>query len=326
MGLPLIYSRDYSARSRGHVFRADKFGAALRLLLKEGAVSEKDVIAPALPSGADLLLAHSPGWVKKNLEFGFTPADSAAAELGITRAVARAHLANVGGTVLAARLALRDGVGINCGGGAHHAFRGHGGGFCLLNDIAVAIKKLFKERRIKRAMVIDLDAHQGNGTAAIFRGDKRVFTFSMHGAKIYPEIKEKSSLDIGLRPGTGDAAYLAALRRELPRAMTRFKPDFAVYVAGADVYRGDLLGGLGLTMGGIRQRDAFVFAECRRRGVPVALVLSGGYAKKFTDTVRIHANTIKEALGAAPALSRLPEDRAGGRGKGMSNGNRAHVS
>ncbi|MDP2866725.1 MAG: histone deacetylase [Elusimicrobiota bacterium] len=296
--MKIVFSKYYTARTPGHVFRADKFEAALKLLLKEGAVSKKDLLAPAVPSKADLLLAHSPGWVRKCLEFKFKPEDSARAELEITRAVARAHLMNVGGTILAARLALENGIGINCGGGSHHAFKGHGEGFCLLNDIAVAIKKLLKERRIKRALVIDLDAHQGNGTAAIFRGDKRVFTFSMHGAGIYPEKKEKSSLDIGLRPGAGDAAYLTALRRELPRAMKKSRPDFAVYVAGADVYRNDLLGGLGLTMEGIKKRDAFVFGCCRARGVPAAVVLSGGYAEKFTDTVRIHANTVKAAIRA----------------------------
>jgi len=294
--MKIVFSKHYTARTPGHVFRADKFEAALELLLKEGTISKKDVLAPALPSKADLLLAHSPGWVGKCLKFKFKPGDSARAELRITRAVARAHLMNVGGTLLAARLALENGVGINCGGGSHHAFKDHGEGFCLLNDIAVAIKKLLKERRVKRALVIDLDAHQGNGTAAIFRGDKRVFTFSMHGAAIYPEKKEKSSLDIGLRPGTGDAVYLAALEKELPKVMSRFRPDFAVYVAGADVYKDDLLGGFRLTKGGIKERDAFVFGECRARGVPVALVLSGGYAKKFADTVRIHANTVKAAL------------------------------
>lgn len=280
------------------MFRADKFGAALRLLLREGAVTRADVARPAPPSRADLLLAHTRAWVDKALAGRFTPADSKKAELEITPGVLRAHLANVGGTLLAARLALRDGVGINCGGGSHHAFAGHGEGFCLLNDIAVAVLRLLREKKIRRAMVIDLDAHQGNGTAAILRGDRRVFTFSMHGARLYPEKKERGSLDLGLPPGTGDGAYLTALRRELPRALEKFRPGLAVYVAGADVYRGDLLGGLGLTMAGIKRRDAFVFAECRRRGVPVALTLAGGYARKFTDTVRIHANTIKEALKA----------------------------
>ncbi|OGR45167.1 MAG: hypothetical protein A2X35_02085 [Elusimicrobia bacterium GWA2_61_42] len=296
--MKIIFSKYYTVKTPGHVFRADKFEAALKLLLKEGVVSKKDIVAPAFPLKADLLLAHSPAWVRKALEFGFTPADSSRAEIKISRSVARAHAMNTGGTVLAARLALEDGVGVNCGGGSHHAFADHGEGFCLLNDIAVAIKKLFKERRIRRAIVIDLDAHQGNGTAAIFKGDKKVFTFSMHGAETYPEKKEKSSLDIGLKPGAGDAAYLALLRQELTRVLEKFRPDFAVYVAGADVYRGDLLGGLKLSLAGIKRRDAFVFAECRRRGVPVVLTLSGGYAQKFTDTVRIHADTIREALKA----------------------------
>lgn len=293
--MKIVFSKAYTAITPGHVFRADKFEAALKLLLKEGVITENDIAEPAKPSRADLLLAHTPAWVEKNLGFKFTAGDSARAELGITRSVARAHLMNVGGTIMAARLAMENGTGINCGGGSHHAFRGHGEGFCLLNDIAIAIKKMIREGRIKRALVIDLDAHQGNGTAAIFRGDKRVFTFSMHGAAAYPRKKEKSSLDIELRPGTGDAAYLAALL-ELPGAIDRFKPDLAVYVAGADVYKRDLLGGLGLTMAGIKKRDAFVFNACRRRGLPVALVLSGGYAEKFTDTVRIHASTIKTAL------------------------------
>ncbi len=293
--MKIVFSKYYTARSPGHVFRADKFEAALKLLLKEGVVLKKDVLAPGAPSRADLLLAHSPGWVNKNLGFKFTAEDGARAEIKITRGVARAHLMSVGGTILAARLALKNGIGVNCGGGSHHAFRDHGEGFCLLNDIAVAVKILLKERRIKRAMVIDLDAHQGNGTASIFGGDKKVFTFSMHGAGIYPEKKEKSTLDIGLRPRTGDAAYLAVLGRELPRALDKFRPDLAVYVAGADIYRGDLLGGLGLTVGGIKKRDALVFGECRGRGVPAAVVLSGGYAKKFSDTVRIHANTVKAA-------------------------------
>ena len=299
MTTKIVFSKKYSAKTAGHVFRADKFEAALKLLLAEGVVSRRDVAAPARPGRADLELAHTRGWADKNLRFRFIPADSARAGIKITPAVAEAQLMNVGGTIKAAELALETGLGINCGGGGHHAFAGHGEGFCLLNDIAVAVKKLLKSGRIERAIVIDLDAHQGNGTAAIFRGDGRVFTFSMHAGGIYPEVKEKSSLDLELPPGTGDAAYLAALRRALPRALGAFRPDFSVYVAGADVYRGDALGGLKLTLAGIKKRDAFVFGELRRRGVPAALVLSGGYAKRFSDTVRIHANTIKTAIASA---------------------------
>ena len=277
------------------MFRSDKFEETLKILIKEKAVSWRDVVEPARPSRKDLELAHTRRWVEKNRRFKFTYIDSAKAELEITPAVALAHLMNVGGTIKAAELALESGLGLNCGGGAHHAFADHGSGFCLLNDIAVAVKKLLKAKKIRRAVIIDLDAHQGNGTASIFKKDKNVFTFSMHNREIYPEKKEKSSLDIELRPGTGDGRYLALLRRNLAAALKAAKADLAVYVAGADVYRGDILGGLKLTMAGIKKRDAFVFTECFRRKLPVAVVLSGGYAKKFKDTSRIHANTIKTA-------------------------------
>ena len=298
MSIPIVFSKKYTVPSYGHVFKAGKFEAALKLLLKEKIIKFSDIVEPQRPSKEDLELAHAASWVKKILSGKFTAADAAKAELRITKEVIEAHLMNVGGTIMAAFLALEDGIGINCGGGAHHAFADHGEGFCMLNDIAVAVKKLLKGKFVKRVMIIDLDAHQGNGTAAIFRGDRQVFTFSMHGAATYPEKKEKSSADIELRPGTGDAVYLAALRRSLPGAMDKFRPDFAVYVAGADVYKRDLLGGLGLTIGGIKKRDAFVFGECRVRRVPAALVLSGGYAKKFSDTVRIHANTIHAGLNS----------------------------
>lgn len=296
--MKIVFHEGYTVRLPGHVFRADKFEAALALLLREGAVRRADILRPEPPSRADLLLAHTPAWTDKNLNFKFTPADSRKAELQITPEVARAHLLNVGGTALACELALRQGVGVNCGGGSHHAYPGHGEGFCLVNDIAVAVKKLLKGGRVKRAFIADLDAHQGNGTAAIFKKDPRVFTFSMHNGAIYPERKERGSLDIELAPRAGDTEYLAILGRELPLALERFRPDFLLYVAGADVYKGDLIGGLGLTGAGIRRRDALVLAECRRRRIPAAVVLSGGYAKRFSDTVRIHADTVKAALQA----------------------------
>ena len=294
--MKIVFSKLYTVKNRAHVFRPDKFEAALKTLLREKIISRGDIVEAPEPSREDLRLAHCARWVDKNLSFGFTAKDCARAELEITPAVVLAHLMNVGGTIKAAELALESGLGLNCGGGAHHAFADHGEGFCLLNDIAVAVKKLLKAKKICRAVIIDLDAHQGNGTAAIFKKDKNVFTFSMHNRDIYPEKKEKSSLDIELLPGTRDGRYLALLRRNLPAALKAAKADLAVYVAGADVYSGDLLGGLKLSMSGIKKRDAFVFAECSRRRLPVAAVLSGGYAKKFKDTARIHANTLKEAI------------------------------
>ncbi|MCX5785061.1 MAG: histone deacetylase [Elusimicrobia bacterium] len=293
--MKIVFSKKYTVNNHDHVFRADKFEGALKTLLREKIISRGDIVEAPEPSREDLRLAHSAPWVDKNLSFSFTAKDSARAELEITPEVVLAHLMNVGGTVKAAEIALSDGLGVNCGGGAHHAFADHGEGFCLLNDIAVAVKKLLKTEKIRRAVIVDLDAHQGNGTASIFEKDKRVFTFSMHNRDIYPEKKEKSSLDIELRPGTGDGAYLGLLKKNLPAALKKARADLAFYVAGADVYAGDLLGGLKLTMEGIKKRDAFVFRECLRRGLPVAVVLSGGYAKKFKDTVRIHANTIRAA-------------------------------
>ena len=248
------------------------------------------------PSREDLRLVHGARWVDKCLSSGFTPKDCERAELELSPDVVLAHLMNVGGTIRAAELALENGLGVNCGGGAHHAFADHGEGFCLLNDIAIAVQKLIKAKKIRRAVIIDLDAHQGNGTASIFRKNKSVFTFSMHNGEIYPEKKEKSSLDIELRPGTGDGVYLALLRKNLSAALKAAKADLAVYAAGADVYEADLLGGLKLTMSGIKKRDAFVFRECFRRKLPVAVVLGGGYAEKFKETVRIHANTVTAAV------------------------------
>lgn len=296
MSTRIVFSKKYTVKGGSHVFRSDKFAAALKLLLKEKIVTPAEVAEPARPSKADLLSAHSPAWVKKILSGKLTPADQAAAELKATKAVIEAHLMNTGGTILAARLALGTGLGINCGGGGHHAFRGRGAGFCLLNDIAVAVRWLQRRKKIRKALIIDLDAHQGDGTASIFGKDRSVFTYSVHQRDIYPAVKQRGSLDRELPAGTGDAAYLKSLKADLPAVFKRSRPDIVIYNAGVDVYEHDLLGGLRLTMGGVRRRDEMVFAECFRRKVPVVLVLSGGYAAKFSDTVRLHANTMKAAL------------------------------
>ena len=292
----IIFSKKYTVKGGPHIFRSDKFEAALKLLLKEKVISPADIAEPARPSKADLLPAHSPAWVKKILSGKLAPDDQAAAEMKATKAVIEAHLMNTGGTILAARLALETGLGINCGGGGHHAFRGRGAGFCLLNDIAVAVKWLQRRKKIKRALIIDLDVHQGDGTASIFAKDRPVFTFSVHQWDIYPAVKRRGSLDLELPAGTGDAAYIKSLKTNLPAVFKKSRPDIVIYNAGVDVYEHDLLGGLKLTMAGVRRRDELVFAECVRRKVPVVLVLSGGYAAKFSDTVRLHANTIKAAL------------------------------
>lgn len=292
----LVFSPGYAAPLPGHVFRPDKFRLALDILLKDGAVSRSDVAAPAKISRRDLLLAHTPAWTRKCLSGRFTAADSAAAEMKITKAVIRSHLLHAGGTVKAVELALESGLGINCGGGSHHARAERGAGFCLVNDLAIAARKARKDFGVRRVMIVDLDVHQGDGTAAISKGDRSVFTLSMHQPDIYPEKKEKSSLDVRLPRGTGGAAYLRALRRALPAAMDRFRPGLVILLAGADVCRGDLLGGLALSAADLRRRDAYVAGLCRVRRVPLAVTLGGGYRKNAADTARLHAATAAAVL------------------------------
>lgn len=294
----LVFSPGYAAPLPGHVFRPDKFRLAFDMLLKDGLLSRGNVAAPAGISKRDLLLVHTPAWTRKCLSGRFTAADSTRAELKITKAVIRSHFLHAGGTVRAVELALEGWLGINCGGGSHHARAEGGAGFCLINDLALAARKARKDFGVERTMIVDLDAHQGDGTAAILKGDRRAFTFSMHQADIYPVRKEKSSLDAALPRGTGGAVYLRVLRRELPKAVARFRPGLVIYLAGADVCRGDLLGGLGLSPADLRRRDAYVAGFCRERRIPLAVTLGGGYRRKAADTAFLHACTIKAVLRA----------------------------
>jgi acetoin utilization deacetylase AcuC-like enzyme len=210
--------------------------------------------------------------------------------------VERSHRA-VGGTVAAARAALTEGVAINLAGGTHHAFPGHGEGFCVFNDVAVAIRALQHEGRIARAAVIDLDVHQGNGTNAIFAADESVYTFSMHGARNYPFTRVAGSLDIELPDGTGDDAYLAQLAAVLPAVLRDARPDLVIYLAGADPHERDSLGRLALTFAALARRDAMVLEACREVGLPVAITIAGGYGTDVAETVEIHRNTVAVAVG-----------------------------
>ena len=202
----------------------------------------------------------------------------------------------VAGTVLACRHALQVGVGLHAGGGSHHAFRDHGEGFCVLNDIAVGIMKMREDGRMRRAAVIDLDAHQGNGTAAIFAAEPETFTFSMHQMDVYPPAKQRSSLDVALAAGTGDAEYLARLAGSLPK-VSAHRPELVVYQAGVDPWERDLLCGLKLTEKGLLARDTLVYESCRRRGIPVAVTLGGGYSRGSKETARLHARTLSVFAG-----------------------------
>ncbi len=209
-----------------------------------------------------------------------------------------------GGTILAARLALESGLGFNVGGGFHHAFADHGEGFCAVNDIAVAVRRLQHDGLIRRAMIVDCDVHHGNGTAGIFAADPSVFTLSIHQANNYPTEKPPSSLDIHLANFTGDQEYLARLENGISAALAMCRPDLMVYVAGADPYFEDQLGGLSLTFEGLVARDRLVLGRALLEQIPVAVVLAGGYAESVEDTITIHANTArvaKEVLSAAAA-------------------------
>jgi acetoin utilization deacetylase AcuC-like enzyme len=236
---------------------------------------------------------HTSEYLAKLRDNTLAPEDIATLELPWVPALADAFRLMTGGTIAAASAALSEGTAAHLGGGLHHAFASHGEGFCPLNDVAVAVRVL--QARVRRAAIVDLDVHHGNGTAMIFARDDRVFTFSMHQQHNYPMFKPRGDLDIGLENGVGDARYLELLSSALPRVMAS-DPDLVVYLAGADPFEGDRLGGLSLTKQGLAERDRLVITAARAAGVPLVTVLAGGYAADVADTVAIHAATIRAML------------------------------
>jgi acetoin utilization deacetylase AcuC-like enzyme len=286
--------RYYADIGEGHVFPIRKFELVRDRLLAEGTLAPAEIVEPREASIADVLLVHTEDYVTRLRAGALTARELRRLGLPWSKALVRRSFLAVSGTIGAARSALEDGVGANLAGGTHHAFPDHGEGFCVLNDVAIAIRVLRRDHLVRRAGVVDLDVHQGNGTASIFSEDPDVFTFSMHGAKNYPLFKQSSSLDVELPDGTADAEYLDALARNLPRVFER-APEVVFYLGGADPFEGDKLGRLALTMEGLRERDEFVLGECKARGVPVATVMSGGYGEDIKDTVEIHCNTIRAA-------------------------------
>ena len=298
----LVYSKDYLVDIGNHVFPTLKYGLIKERLLKDFPQNEIEFLEPAPAQDEDVLLVHTAGYVNKLKTGALTREEELTLELPYSEGLVRASFLCCGGTILASRIAKEEGLGIHIGGGFHHAFPDHGEGFCVLNDIAVAIRRLKKDGLIKRALVVDCDLHQGNGTAAIFSRDKDVFTFSIHQENNYPFFKCAGSLDIGLRDRAPDKEYLDALYDNVPKVISSFKPDFLMYVAGADPYREDQLGGLSLTKEGLRKRDEFVFRQGVNYQVPVAVVLAGGYALRQEDTVGIHYNTIITGIRAYDEL------------------------
>lgn len=296
-----VSSPRYTVDLGGHTFPTVKFQRVAERLAGRGALREGSRREPQLPDPADLRLVHTRDWVERVLEGRLTLQEEVLAELPWSKPLMEAHALAVSGTTLAAELALESGLGIHVGGGAHHAFPDHGEGFCLLNDLAVAIERLRVKGRVKRALVVDLDVHQGNGTAAAFKGVEEVFTFSMHQEGGYPKLRARSTVDVELPAGTRDREYQELLSTRLPGILDAHRPELVVYQAGVDVHEGDLLGNLKLTARGVAERDRFVFEACSRRAIPVVLTLGGGYSKDLEETVALHAATVRTALGVFKA-------------------------
>jgi acetoin utilization deacetylase AcuC-like enzyme len=278
-----------------HRFPIDKYRLLREMIISEQIIPEDDLRVPDPATKEQICLAHDPKYADKI--FKGLLSDREMRRIGFPwspELVVRSQR-SVGGTIQACRSALDTGVSANLAGGTHHAHRDFGSGFCLLNDCAVAIKVIQRENMAKNVLVVDCDVHQGDGTAAIFASDPSVYTFSIHGARNFPFHKVSSDKDIELEDGTGDADYLRALEIGLVQVFEDFKGDLAIYLAGADPFYDDRLGRLALTKEGLAARDSLVFTTCRQADLPIAIVMSGGYARKIADTAGIHKETIRQA-------------------------------
>jgi acetoin utilization deacetylase AcuC-like enzyme len=331
MALPfkLVYSDDYYLPIGAHVFPAQKYRLIHKRLLESGIAEPGDFIAPKPAQDEDILLAHTREYVQKLKHGTLSAEEELQLEVPYSPELVKAFWLAAGGSILAADWALREGIACNIGGGFHHAFADHGEGFCVINDVAVAIKCMHREGKITRAMTVDCDVHNGNGTAAIFPpkirlghplpsasasqrdihavheapqtsagGELEVFTISLHQAHNYPMYKPPSSIDINLPDGTNDDEYLGWLDQSLSSAFRHFEPELLCYIAGADPYKEDQLGGLSLTIEGLKKRDDLVLKVARSKNVPVMITYAGGYARRVEDTVTIHCNTIVAAKEA----------------------------
>lgn len=327
----LVYSDDYYLPIGSHVFPAEKYRKIRDRLLATGTAELSDFVAPSAASDRDVLLVHTPQYVEKLKTGTLSAREELQMEVPYSPELVKAFWLAAGGSILAGDHALRDGVAISIGGGFHHAFPDHGEGFCLIHDVAIAIRRMQRDGKIRTAMTVDCDVHQGNGTAAIFAGTRTssgplpsasastslpgeskrdgepsatkmrsahagdVFTISLHQENNYPAWKPASSIDIDLPDEIGDDDYLAWLDNALSSGLRQFEPELICYLAGADPYCEDQLGGLSLTLEGLKKRDELVFRVAKARGIPVMVTFAGGYALKVEDTVTIHSNTVVAA-------------------------------
>ena len=315
----LIYSDEYYLPIGAHVFPAQKYKLIHDRLLESGIAEPSDFATPGPASDQDVLLVHTPQYVEKLKTGTLNAREQLELEIPYSKALVRAFWLAAGGSILAAGYALADLVSLSIGGGFHHAFPDHGEGFCMIHDVAIAIRRMQRDGKIRTAMTVDCDVHHGNGTAAIFAGTRTageplpsaasaaliaetpaatggdVFTISLHQENNYPAVKPPSSIDINLPDGIGDHDYLAWLDNALSSGLRQFTPDLLCYIAGADPYCEDQLGGLSLTIEGLRKRDELVFRVAKSRRIPVMVTLAGGYARNVEHTVTIHCNTVVAA-------------------------------
>lgn len=290
-----IYSKHYDIDWARHIFPVEKYRLVFERIQAAGIAKIGDIFAPEPAKNEDITLAHTPAYLRRLHRLAQSPSLGILEfEAPLTEQTLSSVMYHTGGTILAVNTAVsRKLAAINLGGGFHHAYSDHGGGFCFINDVAVAIEWAQKSGLLKTCIVVDLDLHQGNGTAKIFEGDQSVFTFSMHQEHLYPR-KEKSSLDIGLPDCIGDDQYLSILSENLPYLLDSQKYDVLFYLAGADPFEGDQIGSLKLTKQGLAKRDEIVLSEAKKRSIPVAVTLGGGYAHKVEDVVDIHVATCRE--------------------------------
>ena len=306
----LIYHDGYDLNLGAHVFPSQKYHMIRDKLLEDSVATQDDFLAPQPATDEDVFRVHSQEYVYKLKNGSLSRTEEMRLEVPYSKKLIEACWLAAGGSILAGRRALQDGWAANIGGGFHHACPDHGEGFCVIHDVAIAIRRLQFDGAMERAMVVDTDVHQGNGTAVVFGGDGNVYTLSLHQEHNYPFPKPPSTMDVDLPDGIGDEEYLAILEKHLHQAFHDFSPELLFYVAGADPYREDQLGGLALTMEGLAQRDALVFDYARRNGVPVAIALAGGYARRVADTVDIHVGTIIAARDAAQQAANRMKSQA----------------
>jgi acetoin utilization deacetylase AcuC-like enzyme len=299
----VCYTPDYYVpMPEGHPFPMGKYPALYEILVREQLIRPEDVIEPHEADWSDVMLVHTPEYLGALASGSLDRASVRRLGFPWTSALLRRSRLAVQGTIDAAMLALDYGIAANLAGGTHHAFADHGEGYCVLNDVGIAIRLLQRSHRVRRALIIDLDVHQGNGTAAVFAEDPSVYTFSIHGQNNYPLRKERSSRDVGVPDGMGDGAYLDTLAEHLPAVWGEARPDIVFYLAGVDPAAGDRYGRLSLTPDGIRLRDRFVLEEAHRHGISAVLVLAGGYARTVSETAELHAMVHREASRIFPSL------------------------